>query len=167
MTQEPAQADRMRSRVVPGLVWAATVLLLAGCAPAAQRSSEKPAATPQDIRQADRPLMPATDGSAAGIFDVGFARGALDSDGDWRVRGEITHSRLRCGRYQLGVRFGAGDASCANVDWRTELLTSPERRQCNSATLVHTGGGTLDLSTDTIASLNCARVVVRCTGACR
>jgi len=167
MTHEPEQADRMRSRVAPGLVWAATVLLLAGCAPAAQRSSKEPAAAPQNIRQVDRPLLPATDGSAARVFDVDFARGALNSDGDWRVRGEITHSRLRCGGYQLGVRFGTGSPSCSKVDWRTGLLATPERRQCNGATLIHSGGGTLDLSADTIRSLNCVRVVVLCVGACR
>jgi hypothetical protein len=166
MTNDPKQVQRMSSIVQTGLVFVGALLLLAGCAPAERDGSEESSAAPQTIRQVDRPLLPAAGDATGRVFDGGFARGTLDDDGSWRLRGEITHSRLRCGRYRLGVRFGSGDASCTKVDWRTQLLTTPERRQCNAATLIHTGGGTLDLRADARRALNCARVVLRCAGAC-
>jgi hypothetical protein len=165
MTNDPKQAQRIAFMTRTGLVCVAALFLLAGCAPAEHRDSEDPA-TAQTIRQVDRPLLPAAGDLGGRVFDGGFARGTLGDDGSWRLRGDITHSRLRCGRYRLGVRFGTGDASCTKVDWRTELLTTPERPQCNAATLIHSGGGTLKLSPDARRSLNCARVVVRCAGVC-
>jgi len=76
------------------------------------------------------------------------------------------HPRLRCASYAVGVRFGSGDADCSDVDWQTSAEFLPTRRPCNNATVIHSGEGVVGRSADMIQTLSCARVMVRCTGAC-
>lgn len=95
-----------------------------------------------------------------------FQPGGSGADGAWRVRAEIMHPRLRCASYAVGVRFGSGDADCSDVDWQTSAEFLPTRRPCNNATVIHSGEGVVGRSADMIQTLSCARVMVRCTGAC-
>jgi hypothetical protein len=151
-------------RVAAAVVLGAT--LLAGCATEQADDDGAAAAAPRIVAQIDRPLR---SGSAPGgerVFQDGFVRGTLSPTGQWRLRGEIEHPRLRCATYQVGLRFGRGDAECAAVDWQTDTAFAPSRMQCNNATVVHTGEGAVALSPEALRALNCVRISVRCTGAC-
>ena len=93
-------------------------------------------------------------------------QGSLDGSGNWSLRAEIEHPRLRCATYEAGIRVGRGDSSCDNVEWLTAPQFGPERRQCNQATVVHTGSGSFALPQAEVGSINCVGVVLRCSGAC-
>lgn len=153
-----------RRAALAGLA-AALVLSLSGCAQQETEAGAAQSGEPRILRQIDRPLRPAAaDGER--VFQDGLARGALSADGAWRVRAEIMHPRLRCATYAVGVRFGSGDADCGDVDWQTDAEFLPSRRQCNNATVIHSGEGVVGRSPDVIETLSCARVMVRCSGAC-
>lgn len=141
--------------------------LLTGCATTEQSADDGAAAVaPRIVAQIDRPLRPGSAADREREFQDGFVRGALSATGQWRLRGEIEHPRLRCATYQVGVRFGRGGGDCADADWQTDTAFAPSRMQCNNATVVHTGEGAVALSPEQLRALNCVRISVRCTGAC-
>ncbi|WP_295884614.1 hypothetical protein [uncultured Thiohalocapsa sp.] len=158
--------DSSAGRRAASVVLAAMVLCLTGCAQQETAGGGDQSGEPRIVRQIERPLLPATGGDADRAFLGGFARGSLDADGTWQVRADIMHPRLRCATYSVGVRFGSGDAACDEVQWQTDAEFLPARRQCNNASAIHSGQGRLDLPPEAIAALSCARVMVRCTGAC-
>jgi hypothetical protein len=119
------------------------------------------------VRQIVLPLRaPEAPQSAARVFEASGINGTLAADGTWTLRTEVTHPRLRCGTYSAGVGFGIGNADCSRVDWVAPASFGSPRRQCNGATLIHSSNGSLALSAAEVGRLNCARVDVRCTGAC-
>jgi hypothetical protein len=119
------------------------------------------------VRQIVLPLRaPEAPQSAARVFEASGINGTLAADGTWTLRTEVTHPRLRCGIYAAGVGFGIGNADCSRVDWVAPASFGSPRRQCNGATLIHSSNGSLALSAAEVGRLNCARVDVRCTGAC-
>ncbi|WP_328987692.1 hypothetical protein [Thiorhodovibrio winogradskyi] len=122
------------------------------------------------VRQMDRPLQPASQAGGPRQFSGSFGRGSLNTTGnatgEWQVRAEVTHGRLRCATYALGVRFGVGNASCSEVDWKSRMEWSDGRQQCNSATLVHSATGRLDSRRRDLSALNCVQVSVGCRGTC-
>lgn len=141
-----------------------------GCSTQQSSDGTSGSGEPRVIRQADLRLLPTatepdvrafTDGSIRGSLDV-----AGDAAGDWRVRGQIDHPRLRCATYRMSLRFGSGDGACETVDWLTPALPLPGRKQCNNATLIHSGDGSVDITPDRLGALNCVRVTLQCTGAC-
>lgn len=140
-------------------------VVLGGCASQEAGTSGAGAGEPRVVRQVDLPLLP---GAAAGerTFRGRDVQGGLDASGRWRIRGQITHPRLLCASYQLGLRFGSSDGDCADAQWRTDTALLPSRRQCNNATLIHDGEGTLGLAPEALSALNCVLVTVRCTGTC-
>lgn len=143
---------------------AVAVALLVGCA-TDPTSGESPGDA-RVVRALVTPLIPVARADAERQFADGQVRGTLDASGKWRARAEISHPRLRCATYQLEMNFGVGDAACNSVAWETVPVMLPSRRQCNNATLIHSGEGVLDLPPDRIRALNCVRVAVRCTGHC-
>jgi hypothetical protein len=154
-------------RITPGLV---AVVLATGCATQGSNPSTADGQAPRVLAVMDVPLAPAaggaSDGTGARTFGSGPIQGRVDASGAWSLRGEITHRRLRCATYELGLITGRGDASCTRVDWVTEADFATRLTHCNAATRIHSGGGTLGLAGPAIASINCVRVVTRCTGAC-
>jgi hypothetical protein len=114
----------------------------------------------------DRPLRPAEQGAESRVFAGNLAQGSLSASGRWQARAEIGHARLRCASYGLGIRFGAGNADCSQVDWTTSTDWAADRRQCNSATLIHRSDGRLDLPPEELRALSCVRIAIRCRGAC-
>ena len=118
----------------------------------------------------DLPLSPAP---ASGVqqpatkeFQGRDARGRIGESGAWSIRTSVTHTRLRCATYETGIQLGQGNADCSNVRWLSTAQFGTEQTHCNSATLVHTGGGELPATNETFELYNCVRVVTRCTGAC-
>lgn len=154
-------------RLTPGLI---AMVLAAGCATPGSNPGSADRQTPRVLTLADLPLAPAAaggpDGAGARPFGSGPIQGRLDASGAWRLRGEITHRRLRCATYELGLIAGRGDTSCNGVDWATEPAYATRLTHCNAATRIHSGGGDLGLRGTAVESLNCVRVVTRCTGAC-
>lgn len=97
--------------------------------------------------------------------DFNFS-GGFSSDGDWKIKGSVSHSRLRCGTYQLGVQLGQGNPACLNVKWLTDISYGTRKTHCNSATLMHDGGGELAFLKSGLESATCVKIVTRCTGVC-
>lgn len=148
----------------------AALIFTVGCTtddlPGADRSPD----TARIVRQLDLPLSasgPAAQGQASRrVFQTRSVQGSLEGTGDWAVTTEVTHTRVRCGTYETGVQIGRGDAACTRVDWLSDPDFRTRRTQCNSATLIHSGRGTVNLPQSVIQDANCVRVLVRCSGAC-
>jgi hypothetical protein len=120
------------------------------------------------VSQVDLPLVRANPSSEAQkggkSFQAGSVSGSLEDDGTWTIRAEVTHRRLRCATYATGIRLGVGDASCSKVEWLTGIENGTRETQCNGATRIHSGGGTMGQPPQAIESANCVRVLVRCSG---
>jgi len=99
-------------------------------------------------------------------FEQRNTEGWIGDAGSWSVEALVTHSRLRCGTYEIGLQLGRGNPDCTAVNWLTEVQYGTSERQCNSASMVHAGGGTLPVSREQVAVSSCVRVSTRCTGAC-
>jgi hypothetical protein len=97
----------------------------------------------------------------------GFAvEGWLNSESEWSIKGTVSHSRLRCATYRLGVQLGKGHPGCLNTEWVTGISYGTRETQCNSATLVHQGGGEMPALTTQLKDATCVRVVTQCKGVC-
>jgi len=94
------------------------------------------------------------------------AKGWLSENGEWHIKGIVTHNRLRCATYQLGIQLGKGNPACLNIAWLTDVQYGTTRQHCNSSPLEHVGGGNITALTNILKDATCARVVVRCTGTC-
>lgn len=162
----PGLANRRSPVATPSLAAAIVIALLVGCTTQQTPDQNANGAEPRVMRQVVLPLLSANGQGGARVFSDSSVRGTLASSGDWRVRGEITHPRLRCGTYRMGLQFGRGDGACNAPTWRTQTTLLPARVQCNNATLVHSGEGSVDLAPEALRALDCVRVVVQCTGTC-
>ncbi len=89
--------------------------------------------------------------------------GWLDENGDWHVRSEVSHGRIRCAAYEVGVQLGKGLPACSNFQRLNGVAWATRVRHCNSATRIHSGGGSF-ADTKAVEAATCARVVVRCEG---
>lgn len=100
-------------------------------------------------------------------FDFGDFKGWLRYKGGWNLEGTVHHRGLRCGTYRAGLRFGAGNPGCENVQWLTEVFYATDQRQCNNASMWHSGGDiNLDLRKD-FGRITCAERIISCSGFCR
>jgi hypothetical protein len=165
MKSSGRQGRRDRSMIL-GLTAAVVVTIFAGCSTQQTSDGAPSSGEPRIIRQFDLPLLPAGAEPGVRAFSGGSVRGTLEETGDWRARGEITHRRLRCATYRMALRFGSGEKACEGVAWQTDRIWLPSRAQCNSATVVHSGEGSLGLPAARVDALTCVRVSVECTGAC-
>lgn len=165
MIRISAVQPRLDMRKIPILI---ALALTVGCAAEQPTRDETAGDVFRVVQQADVALRPAGASSsrdAAGrVFSAGAIRGTLQDDGTWTLRTEVAHTRLRCATYETGIRLGIGDGSCANARWLTDIERATRQTQCNAATVIHSGGGEIDLPTDAIESANCVRVLVGCTG---
>lgn len=135
-----------------------------------------PAASADKVQRYSVAVKPApeTGGTGKLEFTYGDIRGWLREDGFWEVEGLVPHNRFLCSTYELGLRFGQGAPACVNVEWLSEPEYVSSHKQCNSATMMHKGGG--QLATDIpdpadelpakidIEKITCAQVHIRCTG---
>jgi hypothetical protein len=152
------------------LLLIAGLLAIGGCAGDQATRSEDAQDAPRIIQETRLPLHTERAGTRpterSWTFTTQSIQGSLEGSGDWSLRAEIEHPRLRCATYEAGIRVGRGNSSCDNVEWLTPPQFGPERRQCNQATVVHTGSGRLELPQSGVGTINCVGVVLRCRGAC-
>lgn len=146
----------------------AALILIAGCAANDANQDAPSAGGSRIISQIALPLLPQSPASPAEsvnrTFQTRSASGWVKGSGDWSLRTEVSHRALRCATYETGIQLGTGDSACTRVDWLGDPDFATRRTQCNGATLIHSGGGTLPQSA--VEPANCVRVLIRCTGAC-
>lgn len=99
-------------------------------------------------------------------FDFSGFKATLRSNGEMSVEGAVSHSRIRCANYAVGLRFGHGNPACTNVEWLTEDVYLTSKRHCNSARLEHSGFMVNETIGARVGEITCAQRVLRCTGAC-
>lgn len=131
-------------------------------------SGESGAATQSRIiRALELPLQPPAliiqGEPARWTFSDFNVSGWVDEEGFWNIRSEVSHGRIRCATYEVGVQLGKGLPGCSNVRWLSNVEYASRIRHCNSATRIHSGGGRF-FDTSLVQAANCARVVVRCEG---
>jgi hypothetical protein len=107
------------------------------------------------------------DGQPARVdFNFGDVKGWLRSSGEWGLEGMVTHNRLLCATYQLGMRFGSGHPACTDVQWLTPEQYATSVKQCNSAPVRHSGAEINPEIAAKFSSISCAESLLKCTGAC-
>ncbi len=99
-------------------------------------------------------------------FEQRNTEGWVGDAGNWSVEALVTHTRLRCSTYEIGIQLGRGNPDCIAVNWLTNAQYGTSERQCNSASMIHAGDGTLPVSREQVVTASCVRVLTRCTGAC-
>ncbi len=140
-----------------------------GCATDEMAGTDRSGGEARIVRQMDLPLVgaaPAQGQAPRKTFQARSVQGWLDATGAWGMTTEVAHSRGRCGTYETGIQIGKGDAACTRVDWLSDPDFGSRRTQCNAATLIHSGAGTIQPPRSAVPEANCVRVLVRCTGAC-
>lgn len=150
------------------------MILLASCASDGHKDNagdDSPATQGLVVNTLYLPLAAASSRASAGQssvreFQQGPTRGWINETGSWGISSPVVHTRLRCGTYEVGVQFGAGNPRCSQVRWRTNVQYGTSRTHCNSATLIHSGGETFPEWNNAFDTLSCVRVVTRCSGVC-
>ena len=146
--------------------WCLIAAGLTGCA----SPSAQPESSYRSIGRTEVALGPAE----PGLLNQGFRRrfqqrnieGSVSDSGRWTIESVVEHSRLRCGTYEVGIQIGQGNPGCAQAVWFIEPQFGTRELQCNSASMIHAGGGTLAVSPEQVAEATCVRVLVRCSGVC-
>ncbi len=122
------------------------------------------------VRKVDLPLVAETQFNPKQAlkksFEASDLKGWLSADSDWFIEGTVTHQRLRCASYELGIQLGKVSPACLNVEWLTDVQYGTRKKHCNSATLVHVGGGEMPELRNILKDATCVKVVTRCTGTC-
>ena len=149
------------------------IILLASCTAADHKetaSDENRPDTHRIVNTLDIPLnlpsKPGTEQPLTREFSRRGARGWIQQTGAWHISSAVVHTRLRCATYETGIQLGKGNPACTNVEWLTNVDYGTRRTHCNSATLVHTGGGGFANMADIFETSTCVRVVIRCEGIC-
>ena len=142
-----------------------SILLSACSAPTAQ-----PEGSYRIVNRVDIDLRPVKEMDGDASFRRSFERrdieGGFTESGAWTVKGVVPHTRLLCGIYEMGLQVGRGEPACTAVEWYSDIQFRTRERQCNSASILHSGRGTLPLSREQLINANCVRVVTRCSGSC-
>jgi hypothetical protein len=149
------------------------ILLLMSCAaqqPGDTASQGRVSETSRIVGILDLPLTPAPASGASQPATKEFqgrdTRGWIREPGTWSISTAVTHTRLRCATYEMGIQLGQGNADCSDVRWLSPVQFGTRQTHCNIATLIHSGGGKLATRRDAFEASNCVRVVTRCNGAC-
>jgi len=100
-------------------------------------------------------------------FNFGEGQASLNPKGEWNVEARVHHNGLLCADYSVGVRFGIGRPGCSNVAWLTDVTYVTNLRQCNNATVDHSGGDVQSQLSGSFAQITCAERVTRCIGLCQ
>ena len=148
-------------------------LLLVSCAtqpPGDTASQDRVSDASRIVGILDLPLTPAPASVASQPATKEFqgrgTRGWIQESGTWSISTAVTHTRLRCATYETGIQLGQGNEDCSDVRWLSPVQLGTRQTHCNSATLIHTGGGEILVTKDTFDGSNCVRVVTRCDGTC-
>jgi len=99
-------------------------------------------------------------------FDFNSLKGWLRNKGGFHIEGYVGNDGFFCSTYEVGMRFGIGNAQCDKVEWITDIAYMTKKRQCNNATVGHAAS---DYNADLVKSfyrINCAERIIRCTGPC-
>ena len=149
------------------------IILLASCTATDHKeaaSDENRPDTHRIVNTLDVPLnlpsKPNTEQPVSREFSQRDTRGWIQRTGAWNISSVVVHTRLRCATYETGIQLGKGSPACSQVEWLTDVDYGTRRTHCNSATLVHTGGGEFADMTDFFDASTCVRVVTRCEGTC-
>ena len=149
------------------------VLLLVSCAMNDQQppaGGDNKAAQGRIVQQDELRIIPSEQAEPDQPARITFRKqgmsGWLDQTGEWQLRREVTHNRLRCGIYETGIQLGRGSPACTAVEWLTDVRYATKLRHCNSATRLHEGGGRFSRPGNALEGVTCVRVVVRCEGTC-
>jgi len=122
------------------------------------------------VRKIDLPLVAATQFNQKQplkkSFEARDLKGWLSADSNWYIEGTVTHQRLRCASYELGIQLGKGSPGCLNIEWLTDVQYGTRKKHCNSATLVHVGGGEMPELRNILKDATCVKIITRCTGTC-
>ncbi len=122
------------------------------------------------VNISELPLKPSTKPNTEQPLTKEFQRretqGWIRETGVWDINKTVTHTRLRCAIYETGIQLGKGNPGCSQVEWLTDIDYGTRQRHCNSATLIHTGGGEFAGINGIFEALTCVRVVIRCQGVC-
>jgi len=100
-------------------------------------------------------------------FQFDNASAWLRQNGDFGLEAEVKHGWLLCGTYEVAVRFGIGKPACTNVSWVSEPNYMRSHKQCNNSWMVHSGQGSEPVVSDNFDNINCAQLVIKCTGKCK
>lgn len=100
-------------------------------------------------------------------FNFGGTNASLGPKGAWSIAGLVSHRGLLCGDYSVGVRFGVGSPECSNVVWLTDVSYVTTQRQCNNASVQHSGGDLQPQLIEPFRRITCAERVIRCIGVCK
>lgn len=145
-------------------------LLILVSAVAFSVSAEEESGYPGAVSKIDLPLVADTQFSQKHSLKKSFqdreVEGWLSEDTNWYIKGTVEHQRLRCATYRLGVQLGKGKPACLNVQWLTNVYYGTLRKQCNSAPVVHVGGGEMPELANLLTQATCVRVVTSCSGHC-
>jgi hypothetical protein len=88
-------------------------------------------------------------------------------NGEWHVQGYVSHLGLLCGTYQVGLRFGAGNPGCSEVEWLTEPSYVTRELQCNNGRVIHSGGDQQPVLAEKYTRISCAERLILCSGNCK
>ena len=145
------------------------ILLLVSCAVNEQKETATSGQAPDSfriVRILEVPLEPSSGQDSGRAFQHRESSGRIEKDGAWTITGPVTHNRIRCATYETGTQFGRGNPACSHVEWLTGIEYGTRQTHCNSATLIHRGGGKFTDVEGVFGTLSCARVITRCSGAC-
>ena len=146
------------------------VCLLTACASTSETGGGTD--SPADFRVVatrNLPLAPPSSlgqGQRVRVYGSRNNGGNLTEEGFWSITKKVAHTRLLCATYETGVQFGRGDAACSNVNWLTDVDYVTRHKQCNSATMIHSGSGAVGDRKRVFDQSNCVRMVTRCRGRC-
>jgi len=133
-------------------------------------SAQDESGYPGAVRKTDLPLTGDMQFNKQQVLKKSFrdfeVEGWLSSDSNWYIKGTVTHQRLRCATYSLGVQLGKGNPACLNVEWLTNVQYGTQKKHCNSAPLIHVGGGEMPELRNLLSEATCVRIVTRCSGTC-
>ena len=99
-------------------------------------------------------------------FNFDSLKGWLRNKGGFHIEGYVGNQGFICSTYEVGMRFGIGDAQCKNVNWVNDVAYMTRRRQCNNATVGHVASDYNPDLVNSFSKINCAERVIRCTGPC-
>lgn len=88
----------------------------------------------------------------------------LDAEGNFHLEMTVVHKRLLCAQYATHIQFGIGSQRCNTVTWISSPYVVSDKKHCNSAQLLHTGGNWADELAQKYGEISCARVQVHCRG---
>lgn len=148
--------------------------LLASMAALLLQSCTKPTAQPEGsyrvVGRLEVPMSPGVGITEGQPFRRDFeqrdVKGSINDAGRWTIENVVDHSHFRCGIYEVGIQLGRGVAGCSQAEWFSAPEYGTRERHCNSASRIHSGGGSLPVTRKQVATGNCVRVLVRCSGTC-